>query len=73
MAPDDNERFDTEERAATVMGALRCLEDLVSFQLPDVGIPSGNLAYLLRLINGEAEKVLPLERCSPHGRANNDE
>jgi len=64
---------DTEEQAAMVLGALRCLADLVSYQARGCDVQAENLGCMLTLITEEVEKVLPIEKASKHPRAFNDD
>jgi hypothetical protein len=62
---------DREEQAALVLGALEAVASLCELQTVGLGIPSEDLAPLLRLVTEEVEKVLSLERRSLHGRPAN--
>lgn len=65
MPFDHTEFQDVPGRAARVLGAMQCLEDLVANHLPLGGIAPEPLACMLSLLNEELEPLLPLERGRP--------
>jgi hypothetical protein len=62
MRFDQTEFHNVPGRAARVLGAMQCLEELVSNQVPIGGIAAEPLACMLSLLNEELEPLLPLER-----------
>jgi len=63
---------DLEERADIVLGALKGVTSLMAMQTKGLSVPSEELVYLMEMITGEAEKVLPIDRRKFPGFPGND-